>query len=111
MDPKHTPRLQFKLGDLGIARLEDDIRTVGTVLAPWMRPPEAIAPEAFGRVSKPTDVYHCALLLLAVLRREIYPFTEQEIVAGLPRDFAERSGWPAAMALSNALHPALQRRT
>lgn len=111
MDPQHTPRLQFKLGDLGIARLEHDIRTVGTILAPWMRPPEAIDPHRFGRVSKPTDVYHAALMLLAVLRREIYPFEEAEIVQGLPRDLAERSGWPAAMALSNALHPVLQRRT
>jgi hypothetical protein len=111
MDPNHQPRLQFKLGDLGIARLEHDIRTVGTILAPWMRPPEAIDPNTFGRVSKPTDVYHAALLLLAVLRREIYPFTEAEIVAGLPRDLAERTGWAGAMALSNALHPVVQRRT
>jgi hypothetical protein len=111
MDPQHMPRLQFKLGDLGIARLEHDIRTVGTILAPWMRPPEAIDPGTFGRVSKPTDIYHAALLLLAVLRREIYPFTEAEIVAGLPRDLAERTGWAGAMALSNALHPAVQRRT
>ncbi len=111
MDPNHTPRLQFKLGDLGIMRQEHDIRTVGTILAPWMRPPEAIDPATFGIVSKPTDIYHAALLLLAVLRREIYPFTEAEIVAGAPRDFAERTGWPGAMALSNALHPVVQRRT
>jgi serine/threonine-protein kinase len=111
MDPNHTPRLQFKLGDLGIMRQEHDIRTVGTILAPWMRPPEAIDPAQFGTVSKPTDIYHAALLLLAVLRREIYPFSEAEIVAGAPRDFAERTGWPAAMALSNALHPNVQRRT
>jgi hypothetical protein len=76
-----------------------------------MRPPEAIEPSRFGLVSKPTDIYHAALLLLAVLRREIYPFTEAEIVAGLPRDFAERTGWPAAMALSSALHPYVARRT
>ena len=75
MDPNHTPRLQFKLGDLGIMRQEHDIRTVGTILAPWMRPPEAIDPARFGIVSRPTDIYHAALLLLAVLRREIYPFT------------------------------------
>ena len=105
------PFLQFKLGDLGIAKEEHTIRTTGTILAPWMQPPEAIDPASYGAVSKPTDIYHCALLLLAVLRRSIYQFSQPEILAGLPQKLALQTPSPYAAALNAALQPVVQRRT
>lgn len=108
---EHGPFLQFKLGDLGIAREEHSIRTTGTILAPWMQPPEAVEPSTYGTVSKPTDIYHCALLLLAVLRRSIYQFSPAEILAGYPRHLAHETGSPYANALVNALEPMVNRRT
>lgn len=111
IEKEHGPFLQFKLGDLGIARQEHTIRTTGTILAPWMQPPEAIDPERFGTVSRPTDVYHAALLLLSVLRRQIHQFTSEEILAGLPQRMSEATRSPYAAALGNALHPSVMYRT
>ncbi|MEM6988953.1 MAG: protein kinase [Myxococcota bacterium] len=108
---EHGSFLQFKLGDLGIAREEHSIRTTGTILAPWMQPPEAVDPNTYGQVSKPTDVYHCALLLLAVLRRSIYQFSQAEILQGLPQELATQTSSPYSTALNAALQPVVQRRT
>jgi serine/threonine-protein kinase len=106
-----APYPTFKLGDLGITRLEHDIRVTGTILAPWMQPPEAIDPQRYGTVGKPTDVYHTALLLLAVLRREVSPFSEQDILSGLPQRLAERTGSVFGPSLANALQPQVLYRT
>ena len=111
MDSGHSPRVSFKLGDLGITRVETDIRRVGTIMAPWMLPPEALLPATFGTVGRPTDVYHTALLLLSVLRREVPNFTESEIVAGVPQRVAQELGSPYSSALANALRPRVMHRT
>jgi len=105
------PFLSFKLGDLGVTRLESDIRTVGTIIAPWMRPPEAIDPQKYGTVGKPTDVYHTALLLLSVLHREVLPFSEAEILSGTPQRVADALPSVFSRALGNALHPQVLFRT
>ncbi|MEM7152641.1 MAG: protein kinase [Myxococcota bacterium] len=111
MDAGHGPRVSFKLGDLGITRVETDIRMVGTIMAPWMLPPEAVDPATYGTVGRPTDVYHTALLLLSVLRREVPSFTEAEILAGAPLEVAQRLGSPYSAALVNALRPRVMHRT
>lgn len=105
------PYVSFKLGDLGITRLEHDIRLTGTILAPWMRPPEAIDPGKFGTVGKPTDVYHTALLLLSVLTRQIQQFSEPDIVGGAPMRMADALESPYRQAIANALHPQVLYRT
>jgi len=111
IDAESRPFLSFKLGDLGITRLESDIRTIGTILAPWMRPPEAIDPLKFGILGKPTDVYHTALLLLAVLRREVPQFQQNDIIAGVPQRIADSLQSRFGRALGNALHPYVMYRT
>jgi len=52
-----SPATVFKLGDLGITRLETEINVFNTMLAKWMLPPEAISPADFGVVDKRVDVY------------------------------------------------------
>lgn len=111
MSSDKGPYPTFKLGDLGIARMEGEIRTAGTILAPWMKPPEAIDPHHYGNIGRTTDVYHTALLLLAVLYRDVTTFTEPDIVAGLPMRMAEQTGSIFTRALSNALQPHVLRRT
>ncbi|MCH9686406.1 MAG: protein kinase [Deltaproteobacteria bacterium] len=111
MDAGHGPRVSFKLGDLGITRVESDIRIVGTIMAPWMLPPEALDPATFGMVGRPTDVYHTALLLLSVLRREVPSFNEAEILGGVPQRAAQSMSSPYASALANALRPRVMHRT
>ena len=111
ISPEEGSFLLFKLGDLGIAREEHSIRTTGTILAPWMQPPEAVDPDKYGQVSRPTDVYHCALLLLAVLRRSIYQFSQGDILSALPQKLAMELKSPYSAALNAALNPIVQRRT
>lgn len=105
------PFVSFKLGDLGITRMEHDIRTTGTLMAPWMKPPEAIEPEKFGAIGKPTDVYHTALLLLSVLTRQVQEFDEAAILHGAPMKMADRLTSPFRQAIANALHPQVLYRT
>jgi serine/threonine protein kinase len=105
------PFVSFKLGDLGITKLEHEIRVTGTILAPWMKPPEAIEPGEYGVVGRQTDVYHTALLLLSVLNKEVLTFTEQDIVLGAPMRLAEALQSPFRQAIACALHPHVLRRT
>lgn len=111
MDPSKPAVTSFKLGDLGIARFEGDIRKYGTIMALWMTPPEAIDPDRFGTVGRATDIYHAALLLVGVMRREMYPFTQREIVSGVPQQMALSLHSPLREAIANALHPVVGRRT
>jgi serine/threonine-protein kinase len=105
------PFVSFKLGDLGITKMEHEIRTTGTILAPWMKPPEAIDPTNCGLVGRQTDVYHSALLLLSVLNKEVLTFTELDIVAGGPMALADKTVSPFRQAIANALHPRVLYRT
>lgn len=89
MVPSKEPVWSFKVGDLGISRLETDIEVFNTLLAQWMLPPEAIDPSEFGPVGRALDIYHVGLLLLALLLGHSPSFTRDEIVAGLPRQIAE----------------------
>lgn len=105
------PRFLFKLGDLGVTRMEEEIRMAGTALAPWMRPPEGIDPVRYGVIGQATDVYHTALLLLSVLRREVHQFGETEILAGAPYALARSTSSVFAPALCNALIATVSQRT
>lgn len=89
MVPTREPVWSFKIGDLGISRLEQDIEVFNTLLAQWMLPPEAIDPAKYGPVGRAMDIYHTGLLLLALLLRRTPVFTKEEILAGLPRLTAE----------------------
>ncbi|MEZ5494496.1 MAG: hypothetical protein R3E61_07905 [Pseudomonadales bacterium] len=89
MVPTKDPVWSFKVGDLGISRLESDINIFGTMLAQWMFPPEAINPIEFGIVGKSTDIYHVGLLLLAVMPIECQTFQKEEVLSGVPRQLAE----------------------
>lgn len=89
MVPSKTPVWSFKVGDLGISRLESDIEIFNTLLAQWMLPPEAIDPVEFGPVGRALDIYHVGLLLLALLLGRSPSFTREEILAGAPRKMAE----------------------
>ncbi len=111
MVPGKDPVWSFKIGDLGISRLETDIRLFNTILAQWMVPPEYLDPVAFGRIGKHVDIYHTGLLLLGLLLNRIPGFTREEIVEGVPRTMAEALKSPYASALSRALRRHVGQRT
>lgn len=111
MVPTKDPVWSFKLGDLGISRLETEVRAFNTVLAQWMLPPEAIDPNQFGQVSRATDIYHVGLLLLAILLRRSPDFTNEEILAGVPRQTAETHPSKFSPAIARALRRHVAART
>ena len=103
MVPDKVPVWRFKIGDLGISRLEGDIHLFNTILAQWMLPPEYLRPHEFGVIGKHVDIYHVGLLLLSLLLNRIPNFTKDEIVAGRPREIAERLSSKYAPAVAWAL--------
>ncbi|NPC47560.1 protein kinase [Corallococcus exiguus] len=105
------PATVFKVGDLGISRLEDEIDQVNTVLADWMRPPEALDPLQFGTISRLVDIYHAGLLFLTILQGRVLSFTREEVLAGAPRIMAESLASPYGPAIAKALRRHTQKRT
>lgn len=111
MQPDNYPIWRFKIGDLGISRLEGDIHLFNTVLAQWMLPPEYLKPEEFGFIGKRTDIYHVGLLLLSLLLKQIPDFTEEEIIAGCPRQIAEGLPSKYSEVVARALRRHVNART
>lgn len=111
MVPSKEPVWSFKIGDLGISRLEGDIRLFNTILAQWMLPPEYLNPAEFGVLGKHIDIYHTGLLLLSLLLNEIPSFTKEEILAGRPREIAESLDSPYAAAIAKSLRRHVVART
>ncbi len=111
MYPSKEPVVCFKIGDLGISRLEPNIRAFGTVLAQWMLPPEHLDPLTFGQMNRTVDLYHAGLLLLGVHLGHFPSFSEKEILDGEPRKLAEKHGGPYSGALAKALRRHVSDRT
>ena len=109
--PDNDPVWRFKIGDLGISRLEGDIRLFNTILAPWMLPPEFLRPEEFGVLGKHVDIYHVGLLLLSLLLNRTPDFTRDDIIAGRPRELAEGLSSRYAEAVARALRRHVSART
>ena len=99
------------MGDLGISRLETEIRLFNTILAQWMVPPEYLDPGEFGKIDKHVDIYHTGLLLLGLLLNKIPKFTREEIIEGVPRKMAERLRSPYSSAIAKALRRHTPYRT
>lgn len=103
--------MTFKVGDLGLTKLIPHVDAQNTVLADWIKPPEAIAPSKFGQLDHRLDIYHCGLLLLQVLLGRELRFSRDEILAGKPRDMAQALPAPFNFALEKALRRHVEFRT
>lgn len=102
MKPTEPGAIQFKLGDLGVAKLFGDLNPTNT-RAQWMLPPEVLQPAAFGPLDYRIDIYHVGLLLLQMATSRELQFTREEILAGRPREMALTLPPPYALALEKAL--------
>ena len=111
MIPTKDAVWSFKIGDLGISRLETEMSAFNTLLAQWMLPPEAIDSAQFGQVGRTIDVYHVALMLLAPALGRVPTFSQEEILAGLPRQMAESSTSRFGPAIAKALRRHTAART
>ena len=107
----NSTALTFKLGDLGITKLFGEIDAQNTILAEWMLPPEYFNQGEFGPLDHRMDIYHCALLLLAVILGKEITFTKEEILAGVPKQQALQLAAPYNFALEKALRRHVAYRT
>jgi len=108
--PNTSTSVTFKIGDLGVSRLEYEIRNFRPSI-PWMIAPEVLNPEEFGMVGKQTDIYHAGLVLLAVAMGIEPSFTPEEIVRGVPQATAEQLPPPLGPAIGEALRRHVHSRT
>jgi eukaryotic-like serine/threonine-protein kinase len=102
--------LNFKLGDLGVAKLFSEVDATNT-RAQWMLPPEVLDSKEFGPLDHRLDIYHCGLLFLHLLSGTEIRFTNEEILAGKPRDLALQLPAPYSFALEKALRRHVAART
>lgn len=102
--------LHFKLGDLGVAKLFSEIDATNT-RAEWMLPPEVLDSKEFGPMDRRIDIYHCGLLFLHLLTGTEIQFTQEEIIAGKPRELALLLPPPYNFALEKALRRHVSFRT
>lgn len=108
--PSDAMAIQFKLADLGVAKLFQEVDAQNT-RAQWMLPPEVLRPEEFGPIDYRIDLYHVGLLLLQLAYSKILTFTTDEVLAGKPREMAEALPTPLNFALAKALRRHVPLRT
>ncbi len=101
--------IQFKLGDLGVAKLFSEVDAAHT--RGWMLPPEVIDSSEFGRPDHRIDIYHCGLLFLQLAHSRELRFTPEEIRNGKPREMARELPAPLNFALEKALRRHVSFRT
>lgn len=111
LSPASLGSLSFKVADLGLAKLAHEINVQTDVLNESIRAPEAINPSEFGPADKRMDIYHCALLLLQVIKGQKLSFTRDEVLAGIPRQMALGLDAPYKFGLEKALRRHVQWRT
>lgn len=108
--PDKNSAIVFKLADLGVARVFDELSPSNT-RAEWMLPPEVLDTSEFGPIDRRIDIYHCGLLLLSVAHGEDLRFTCEEILEGRPREMALALDSSIRFALEKALRRHVQYRT
>ena len=110
MVPTNQEIMQFKLGDLGVAKLFHEVDARNT-RAQWMVPPEVLNPNEFGPIDHRIDIYHAGLLLLELACSKELRFTQEEILSGKPREMALQLQSPYSFALEKALRRRVSYRT
>ena len=110
MVPTNQEIMQFKLGDLGVAKLFHEVDAKNT-RAQWMVPPEVLNPNEFGPIDHRIDIYHAGLLLLELAYSKELRFTPEEILSGKPREMASQLQSPYRFALEKALRRRVSYRT
>lgn len=110
MNDKAPGAINFKLGDLGIARVFSELDAANT-LAEWLRPPEALDPGEYGPLDHRIDIYHAALVFLQFAHGKEITFTREEILDGRPREMARELPPPLNFALEKALRRHAAYRT
>ena len=107
---RRVEKIECDLGDLGIARLFEELGAANT-RAQWMLPPEVLNPSEFGPIDYRLDIYHVGLLLLQIAVSKELRFTREEVLDGKPREMALALAPPYNFALEKALRRHVPFRT
>ena len=107
--PEDNQALQFKIGDLGISRLIDEV-TPESTMANWMRPPEMLDSVRFGRPDHRVDIYHLGLLFLQMILGGDIRFKSEDIINGRPEFIASQLNIPEGKVIARALTPMVSKR-
>lgn len=107
---KPTDGLQFKLADLGVARLAGEVHAQ-TTRAAWMLPPEVLSPAEYGPIDKRVDIYHIGLFFLQLGYSKEMEFTTEDVLAGRPPELALALPAPLSVAIEKTLRRHVQFRT
>jgi serine/threonine protein kinase len=110
MIPNKDQVIQFKLGDLGVTKLINDVNVENT-RAQWMLPPEVLKPLEFGPIDRRLDIYHFSLILLQFAYSKKLTFSVEEILDGKPREMALQLQTPFSFALEKGLRRHVDYRT
>lgn len=110
MVPDKDHVIQFKLGDLGVSKLLHEVDLTNT-RAQWMLPPEAIDPTEYGPTDTRIDIYHLGVLFLQLAYSRRLQFTNEETLAGKPREMALQLPAPYNFALEKTLRRHVEYRT
>lgn len=110
MIPSDRDAMLFKVGDLGVAKMLDQLHVQNT-RAQWMLPPEVHDPSEFGPIDQRVDIYHAGLLFLELAYSRRLRFETNEILAGEPRRMALELDAPTSFALEKALRRHVAYRT
>jgi len=110
MIPTDPGAVHFKLGDLGVSKLFEELDAANT-LAEWIRPPEAIEPAEFGPLDHRIDIYHLGLIFLQLGYNKEIRFSHEERLAGRPREMALELPPPLNFALEKTLRRHAPLRT
>ena len=108
--PTEAKAIQFKLADMGVAKLFQEVDGQNT-RNKLILPPEVLRPAEFGPIDFHIDLYHVGLLLLQLASSKELIFSEQEILVGKPREMAEALPPPLNFALAKALRRHVPSRT
>ena len=108
--PSDAKAMQFKLADMGVAKLFQEVDGQNT-RNKMILPPEVLRPAEFGPIDYHIDLYHVGLLLLQLACSKGITFSEQEILAGKPRQMAETLPPSLNFALAKALRRHVPYRT
>jgi serine/threonine protein kinase len=109
--PDKYNAMRFKIGDLGISKVIENIDAMNTLFAEWMLPPEALDPAEYGTLDHRVDIYQCGLLFLQVLHGRLLTLTREQVLEGVPRQMAEKFPTPFNFAISKALRRHVIYRT
>jgi len=78
--PEKYNAMRFKIGDLGISKVVQNIDVMNTLFVEWMIPPEALDPAEYGTLDHRVDIYHCGLLFLQVLHGRLLTLSREQVL-------------------------------